>query len=376
MKYIFPLLCGLLLFVACQSPKNSPLGPAADYFPTTNLLRKGVVNKYYLHFTSADGYEKSTDINYYSYRLLPDDRLEITTYDAGFSLNLRLVTAFRATQQIVEEQERYWRNDTLPTTLQARVMHDWAGGSDTARLESSTDYGNDLQQNYSFRQKSRLETEYEEQAAIVFYADQEREYTFPDQEARRDTVLVRDTYLSGIGLFERQLESTKGTARLELVEQMPRKAFLKQRAAAPKRVAYINPASTLDADTDFAVCHPQRFIYDYYNGRPSGQYTGGKRALQRVFSQQFDPTLAKEASGYLTYRFVINCQGEAGRFVTEEAGLDFNRTAFSNALVQHGFEILRTLDNWQSTIINNEAVDAYAYITLKFRAGELIEILP
>lgn len=373
MKYAFLLLGLLFLFTSCQ-PSLSQLGPAADYYPADDLLRKGVVNKYYFHYTSADGYEQSTDIRYYAFRLLPDQQLETTGYQAGYEPTMRSQTYFSEGQQLLAHQEQYWRGDTFPVEIIAPQLLHWEG--DTTYLSTKTFYNNGTEEVMTLRQTATQDTLIAGKPAKIFHQQRERHYHYQVREDKDYQTKIQDTYLQGIGLYERKMEFKEGKVKMELVEQMPWKTFLKRRAAVPERVAYINPVSTMDDGVNFKICDPKGYIHDYYNGHPDGGYVGGKRALQEVFSTQLDQALLDDVSGYLTFRFVINCEGQAGRFVTEEAGLDFKRMEFPAALVQHVYGIITKLTNWRAAVLNEEAIDTYAYLTLKFRDGQLIEILP
>ena len=373
MKYLFFIFSFACLLATCQ-PTISPLGMASDYFPPAALLRNGVLRKFYFHYTSADGYTKSTDIRYYLYRLSTDDHLEITTYDAGFEPLEHTLSSFQDHQQIVTAQEQFWQGDTFSVALLQRVLLNWQG--DTARLETQTSFSGGTELKLLLRQTHQVDSFIDKQPAKVFYQERKQHYQYSQRDDRSYQTQIRDTYLRNMGLYARELYSEEGVGKMELVEQMSRKTFLKRRAAAPKRVGYINPANTMDNGTAFKVCHPHERIHDYYNGDPHAGYRTGKRGLGAVFREQLDTTLLAGVSGYLTYRFVINCEGQAGRFITEEADLDFKRIEFPQQLVQHGFEILRGLTDWEAAVFGTEPIDTYAYITLKIRDGTLLEILP
>lgn len=374
MKHLLFFLSLASLLAACQ-PTISPFGMAADYLPPTELLRKGVVNKYYFHYSSADGYNKSTDIRYYLYRISADDRLEITAYDAGFEPLDRSLTYFKDNQQIIEQQEQFWQGDTFSVAIRQPVLLNWQG--DTARLETHTSFNDgSTELEFLLRQTHVIDSLIDNQPAKVFYQEREQHYHYTQRDDRSFNTQIRDTYLKGFGLYARELYAEEGIIKMELVEQMPRKNFLKRRAAAPNRIGYINPVNTMDNGTAFEICHPKERIHDYYNGAPDAGYRLGKRGLEAVFREQLDTTLLTGISGYLTYRFVINCEGQAGRFITEEADLNFNRMEFPQPLVQHCFEILHGLTDWEAAVFGTEPIDTYAYITLKIRDGTLIEILP
>lgn len=373
MKYLLFLSGFACFFLGCQTAP-SPLGIAADYLPPTELLRKGVVSKYYLHFTSADGYEMSTDIRYYLYQLLANDRLEITSYNAGFEPLETSQVYFKNNQEFLEQGKQFWQKDTFVINVLEPVLLNWQG--DTARLATETTFNHGTEEQLLMRQTHMVDTMIENQPAKVFYKDLERHYDYAEREDKTYEIQIQSTYLAGMGLYKQELYLETGTGNMELVEQMSRKTFLKRRASAPERIAYINPASTLDNSTQFKICDPHEWIHDYYNGNPKAGYRTGKRGLEAVFREQLAPSLFKEVSGYLTYRFVINCEGQTGRFVTEEADLDFKRKEFPGPLVQHCFEIIYNLDDWEAAVAREEAIDTYAYLTLKFSDGALIEILP
>lgn len=152
--------------------------------------------------------------------------------------------------------------------------------------------------------------------------------------------------------------------------------FDQMKAEKPERVAYIQPETTLDNPTDFTTCFEQQFVNDYYNGDPDAAYNGGKQALLTDILGQLNQESLGDESGYLTFRFIINCEGRAGWFTIEQADLDFMQKQFSPVLVEHLFTILQSLDQWHPTVIRAEERDAYCYLTFKLNHGQLIDLLP
>lgn len=362
------LLIGL---AACQKP-SSPLGVAADFYPPTAELRQGIVNKYYLHFTSADGYERSTNVAYYLYQLDKDGQLEITRYDPAYAPMMRTLTTFQAGQQKVLMQEQFWRADSFPVQVNDAVLKDWT--ADTANYTTSTTFMNDVVEELQLRQLSQYDSLTADLPLKVFTKERSRIYRSGDGTERKFHSDIHEVYAQGLGFYGSKIIMDDGSLEIELVEQFPATELRKRRAAAPKRVAYIDPAQVLDKGADFEPC--DNYIYDYYNGDPDAGSAGGKRALVRWLEEQLDPKLLEGQSGYLTFRFVINCEGEAGYFITEEAGLDFAVKQFPDALIQHVYLQLQAFGNWVPTVIREEKADAYAYVTLKLKDGELIDLLP
>lgn len=361
----------LLGLAACQKP-SSPLGAAADYYPPTAQLRQGIVNKYYIHFTSADGYERSTNIAYYLYQLDKEGQLEITRYDAGYSPMIRTLTKFQDNQQRVLMQEQFWQMDSFPVQVLDDVLKDWSG--DTASYTTSTTFMDEIEEDLQLKQLSVYDSLTTDHSLKVFTKEQSRVYRYTDDEDRSFQSDIREVYAQGLGYFGSKTVMDAGVFEVELVEQFPATEFRKRQAAAPERVAYIDPAQVLDRGSDFKPCGD--YIYDYYNGDPDAGPRGGKRVMVRWLEEKLDVNLLKGQSGYLTFRFVINCEGQAGYFITEEASLDFAVKQFPDELIQHVYAQLVAFDNWQPTTIREEVADAYTYVTLKLKDGELIDVLP
>ena len=49
---------------------------------------------------------------------------------------------------------------------------------------------------------------------------------------------------------------------------------------------------------------------------------------------------------------------------------------FEEETIEHLYGILRKLEEWRPVVINEEARDAYFYITFKIEDGKITDILP
>jgi len=98
--------------------------------------------------------------------------------------------------------------------------------------------------------------------------------------------------------------------------------------------------------------------------------------LELSLSDQLEPEKLKGQNGMLAYRFVINCEGKAGRFIFRSYDFDYPAKEFSSTAKAHLLEILLRLKTWQPCVIRSENRDSYAYITFKIKDGEIIDILP
>lgn len=136
-------------------------------------------------------------------------------------------------------------------------------------------------------------------------------------------------------------------------------------------IGYIDPDRAL-GDKEFKTCDNQ--IFEYYNSFPDGGYKYGKKALRDSVTRKFK--FEGTDSGYLTFRFVINCKGIAGRYQIIENDLDYNPTQLNVNLVSNLFSITKEFKEWRPVILNEQSRDYYIYLTYKLRNGKIIEILP
>lgn len=363
----------LLVGVACQ-PAISPDDPLA-YFPNRRALRKGVVNKYYVHYASTDGYERTTDISYYQYRLMTNDRLRITVYGPDCRPREESEYRFRDGRMELLANQFFRQSDTLRSKIVAPAFLNWAG--DSAYFRSVTSYDSGREVTNETRQTSVYDTTVVDRRGRVFHRAGLNTYTFDENPAERiDTLNEVAIYATGLGLFSGEYEVPSGRVWMELTEQISYERFAALAGQVPPLVGHIDPRKTLDRSEDFELCASATSGYPYYVGRSETHYRGGKRALRDTLTARLDTKLLMGASGYLTFRFMISCEGETGRFITNQADLDFGPHTFPEATVRHLYDILRTLPGWQPAIPRDQPRDTYTYLTFKFVDGALVDLLP
>lgn len=136
-------------------------------------------------------------------------------------------------------------------------------------------------------------------------------------------------------------------------------------------IGFIDPENALGAK-EFKTC--DNYVYEYYNSFPHGGFKHGKKALRDSVMSKYK-TVGTDA-GYLTFRFVVNCQGKAGRYQIIENDLNHVPTTLNKNLVSKLFQITQDLKEWKQITLDNQYRDYYFYITYKLRDGKIIEILP
>jgi hypothetical protein len=131
--------------------------------------------------------------------------------------------------------------------------------------------------------------------------------------------------------------------------------------------------SSID-DSSFFICN-KKYIYEYYSIGTS--YIGERKAIrEEVFNQIEKRNLVLDRkSGVITFRFVVNCKSETGRYRYKAINSDFSETTFKDSEVEKLKTIIKGLKNWVSGVNRNgDKVDSYYQINFKIKEGIIIDI--
>jgi hypothetical protein len=365
------ILVMLVFLSACES--EAPAGSAFSFFPTTAIFEQGFAAKYYNHYqpTNKDQ-EALTRISYILFKKIDENRFYTESYNAAFEYNGAQYFQCKDKQFLLDSANYMRGADTLQANIKRPALKYWASGGE-AVYEETYDY-NEQKYRYKIEQKELRDTLINGNLAKYFLL--EKSYIQDSNDSLIQKSASAEIFVEGIGYWSSWEESTDGIYQTELVEQMPLEQFYIQAQHGEKRVAYIDPKASLGEDSGFKLCGPEKDIADYYNGDPDAGYLLGKKEMMRSVEEQLDANQLQGQNGMLTFRFVISCEGKAGRFITEEFDFDYQRTAFSTKSKEHLLEILLSLKTWQPTVIRGEKRDSYAYKTFKILNGEIIDILP
>lgn len=135
---------------------------------------------------------------------------------------------------------------------------------------------------------------------------------------------------------------------------------------------YIDPAKALLSE-GFEVCN-EDYIFQYYNSERV-TYSKGKNGLRNFILSNYKNKNYTD-SGYLNIRFVINCKGEAGRYVIHENDLNLEPKAFTKDLKDQLFELTTQLKKWNPNFYRGIYHDSYMYISYRIENGSITEIIP
>lgn len=368
----------LLIILLCLSCKPNPvdLGLATAYFPSSKELRKGFVYKFYVHrHPDNKNDEITTDIQYRMYKFIDPDILELKTFDAGYDLIWYYKNQVADDQFRIMDSYQVLAGDTIFPKTRKNVAIDWQGNEALTDVDLEIGgFGKSTSQTMQTEIKDTIINE-----AECKLISKSTNYQYISKR-RRDTTNTVTTskmiFTKNKGLTGVILDNKRDTTYHELIERMSVSEFERRANHGKVAIGYIDPKNTLDDHSEFKLCNAESRIAQYYGCKKRGELSGGKGAWWRVLKRKLNPTKLLTESGYLTYRFVINCNGETGRFVINGADLNYNKKQFASEAVDHLYNIVSKEINWQHCHGNYRELDSYAYITFKLKDGEIIEILP
>lgn len=147
------------------------------------------------------------------------------------------------------------------------------------------------------------------------------------------------------------------------------------------RIGYIPKYKGIQVNPNFKTCN-ENYVIDYYNRSgfdnndiPAG-YIGGPKAIKKLIKRDYPKLNLKNESGLLTFRFLINCKAEIGRFEILENDLNYQAKKFDPEVKEQLFDITKNLKNWRANFLVGEFRDCAMYLTYKLKNGEIIAILP
>jgi hypothetical protein len=146
-----------------------------------------------------------------------------------------------------------------------------------------------------------------------------------------------------------------------------------QKNVLPRHVGDISFNAKYD-DAGFQLCEEDSAL-QYYNFGKAIQYKGEKAQLERDIRSRFKASNTKE-SGYVTIRFVVNCQGKTGRFRIKELDKDYQNIEFQGDVSEQLLQICKELNGWKIGQYEGKQYDYYQYLTFKINKGTIERIMP
>ena len=141
----------------------------------------------------------------------------------------------------------------------------------------------------------------------------------------------------------------------------------------PHYIGYINQEETLLNDI-YTLCDKDT-IYKVHHGAPKDAFQGSKKRFRETILSAYK-NKGYSDSGYLNFRFLINCEGKAGWFEIIEMNLDLEETNLNDDMVSQLLKHTANPKHWAIYTYKDTPRDYYMYISYRIENGEITEILP
>ncbi|MEP1034295.1 hypothetical protein [Ekhidna sp.] len=359
-----------LILVACN--QQSAKHPVLKYYPSENVFEDGYVSKYYRHYYPKNKDARaSTEITYSKFRK-EGKRIFIERFNAGFDLVGTTELLVSGSEILVEKLVDIRRTDTIDIEIITPVRSRWDGGTIEPYILRYM-FGEKYYR-YTEQQLDVYDTLIDGKPGKILLMD--AAYTEEDSEEQTNKFTDKSIYLAGLGFYASSSMNENYKLEVELIEQMSVVEFERRADHNKHRIAWIDPDNTLDPSEEFNICGPDQFIADYYNSTPDGRYLHGKRAMLDTVFQNLDESKLLEQNGMLIFRFVVNCEGKAGRFIVDGYDFMYQPIQFEQETIEHLHSILKKLEDWRPVVIDAEPRDAYFYVNFKIENGKITDILP
>jgi hypothetical protein len=141
-----------------------------------------------------------------------------------------------------------------------------------------------------------------------------------------------------------------------------------------KDVGDIKYDKTID-DSNFKICDTMS-SNQYYSFSEGFRYVGDKSKIIETFRNEYKSNTHQLKTGYITIRFLINCEGKSGLFRIHQMDMNYLPSKFDDNVVNQLLSITKSLDGWVLGEYKGKIYDYYQYLTFKIINNKLIEILP
>jgi len=130
--------------------------------------------------------------------------------------------------------------------------------------------------------------------------------------------------------------------------------------------ALLNDVYTLCEDGD---------IYHTYNGAGLEGYNGTKRQFRINLTENYTGNTFND-SGYLNFRFLVNCDGNPGWFEIIQMNLNLEEKELNPKMVDSLFSFSALPKNWAQLEFQEEPGNYYMYVSYRIENGKVVEIIP
>jgi len=141
----------------------------------------------------------------------------------------------------------------------------------------------------------------------------------------------------------------------------------------PNYIGYIDQEKAQLNDV-YTLCDGERLMHVHHGAAEEGYFVNKKYYRDNILATYKNDGYTD--SGYLNFRFLVNCKGEPGWFKTIQVDKNYNPTKFSKDMVAQLLELTAQPQHWNSLTYKEEPFDYYMYVSYKIENGTIAEILP
>ncbi len=128
----------------------------------------------------------------------------------------------------------------------------------------------------------------------------------------------------------------------------------------------------LKKERTFQRCH----VYGLRGNLPAGKnYEGGGKAIEDYFYTHYKAPKGVKESGFITLRFVINCEGASGEFETLEMDANYKSYNFVPGISEQLMQLAKKMDKWIPLELDGQVYDERKIITFSIQKGAIKAIM-
>ncbi len=102
----------------------------------------------------------------------------------------------------------------------------------------------------------------------------------------------------------------------------------------------------------------------------------GKAEVASYFIKNYISPTESDDSGYITVRFMINTEGNSGRFRMDQMDNNYKEYTFDASISNQIFELAKELKDWRKGKGYKYTFPYYQYLLFKIENGNITEIMP
>lgn len=106
------------------------------------------------------------------------------------------------------------------------------------------------------------------------------------------------------------------------------------------------------------------------------RYEGDKPAIVNHFKEKYNSDGFEKINGYVTIRFYVNKEGEAGKFRIQTMNFEYQPIEFDKKFCDQILKLTKELNGWKPIQYEGKTYGYYCYLSFKIVNGEIKEIMP